>query len=532
MTIAVLTLECATFPSDKVSQCVERVRSDFRMMPKSLKIKVNDKLVPGFDESSHAVIKLSVSKTNVKLPMLNISFINLLLLDASYNGLEEIDDIGHETFPSLRLFNLSFNAISTVKSYVFKHLKEVEILDLSHNCLEIFHYDRVFLKHESLKKLYLNDNLLHSIQSTFQEPKMMSLNFLDFSNNFVTEFSNYDIQIHHLNMNNNSLKTVVIYDAAKMILNAKNNHLEHFFAPRGSFISLDLSNNSFEYFSSVEIEEATFLDLSNNFINMWASEASSESDDLESGPEDQGQIEKYDKSAMRLEIQKRIGIRTDVLILKNNLIDSIAVVKHSKNCREIDFDNNHFENVHPHQFVSLFPMLKRVSLVNNPLTKHTIKRLEFFKNSSNLQTEFIYKSVAQGPFQKSSFLPPLPLLKILLPTLTPRTPPSFNPLSVIAKNIIDSTTSPSTPMTSRVPQAESTTQIKSITMTTKARRRTESNENVSVKTDDEKSSSVWMFTILLGVIILSSIIVTVYINVQRETGNIYRGFTNEAENSL
>lgn len=500
-------------------------------MPKLSKIKVNENLIEynGFNESSHAVIKLSVSKSDVQLPMLNISFINLLLLDASYNGLEKIDDVGHETFPSVRLFNLSFNAISSVKSYVFSHLKEVEIIDFSHNCFQIFHYDRVFLKHENLKKLFLNDNLLHSIQSTFREPKVMSLNFLDFSNNFVSEFSNYDVQIHHLNMNNNSLKTVIIFDAENMILNAQNNQLEHFFAPRGNFLSLNLSNNSIEYLSNVEIEVATILDLSNNLIHLWAPETSNEYDELENGTKDIEIEQSFDKTAIKLAFQERVGIRTEFLNLENNFIESFTELKHFKNCKEFNFENNHFENLYPHQFVFQFPMLKRVNLVNNPLTKHDIKILEDFKNSSSgHQIDFIYKSLTQKPLTLSPLLPSFPLLKINLPTLQPR----FYSTSIKTKIIIDQTdsTTSAPPMTSWAPQAESTTQMKSVIMTTEARR-TESDENIPTKIVNERSS-VWMFAILFATIIASSIIVMVYINKLRKSRNIYRGFNNEVENFL
>lgn len=529
-----LGLVYATFPSDKISQCVERVRSDFKTMTKSPKIKVNDNLIEysGFNDSSHAVIKLSVSRTGVQLPMLNISFINLLLLDASHNGLEKINDIGHETFPSLRLFNLSFNAISSVKSYVFTHLREVEILDFSHNCFETFHFDRVLLSHENLKKLFLNDNLLHSLGTTFAMPKMMFLSFLDISNNFLSEFNNYEIQIHHLNMQNNSLKNVAIFDAEKMILNAQNNQLEQVLAPRGSFASLNLSNNSIEYLSHVEIEAAVILNLSNNLIHRWepsTSDGSSEYDELETGL--MSEIgPKFDKTAVRLALQERVGIRAEFLNLANNFIDSITELQHYKNCKELDLENNLLKDVYPHQLESLFPMLKRVNLINNHLTKHDIKRMEHFKISSkgrSFQPDFLLEPVTQKPLLVKPLLPllpaPFPLLKIKIPTLSP---PSIN-----TKIIIDKTES-TTPMITEVPRADSTTQIKSIITTTETRSTTESVENVTTEIVHEKSSPVWMFALLFAAIIVSSIIVILFIIKKRRTQSIYRGFNNEAEHCL
>lgn len=135
-------------------------------MQKLQKISVNSRAMGfyGFNDSSFSVITLSVSKTDVKLPLLNISYTNMIVLDTSFNGIANIDDIGHETFPSLKLLNLSHNALTSVKSHLFAHIKEVEILDLSYNCFVKFHTDHILHRHESLKKLYLNNNRLHTVK--------------------------------------------------------------------------------------------------------------------------------------------------------------------------------------------------------------------------------------------------------------------------------------------------------------------------------------------------------------------------------
>ena len=283
-------------------KCIDRAHSQFNSMPKVLKIKINDNLVApdGFNES-FAIINLSVSRSSVHLPLLNISYRNLMILDSSFNGLDRIDDIGNETFPSLRLFNLSNNALSSVRSHLFNHLKELEILDLSHNCFVEFQYDHVFLQHENLKHLLLSHNRLHSIQSTLREPRAMTLQYLDFSHNFVKEFSNYELQINHLNAQNNRLQSLAIFHAQGMILDAQNNGIEHFYSPRGSFRILNLSLNKLEYLSNVEVEEAIVLDLSWNGIKAWASPDYLESN--ESSDDWNLSLDTFDKSSMKLALQ-------------------------------------------------------------------------------------------------------------------------------------------------------------------------------------------------------------------------------------
>lgn len=492
-------------------------------MPKSPKININDKFVGyfGFNDSSSSVIKLSVSRTDVQLPMLNTSFRNLLLLDASFNGLEKIDDIGNETFPSLRLFNLSFNALSDVKSYVFSHLKEMEILDLSHNCFVKFQYDFVFLKHEHLKKLYLNDNLLHSIQSTFGEPKSMTLDFLDFSNNFVSEFHNYDIKIHHLSMRNNSLKSVVIYDAENMILNAQHNQIVHFFAPRGTFIALNLSYNNLEYLSFVELEAATSLDLSHNNLRQWSPDTSSEGSFTFSSSEDFLDYTPFDKEATRLAIQQQVGVRVQFFNLGYNLICSVLELRHFKNCLTFNLESNEFKNVYPQQFKSIFPSLKRVNLINNPLSTNDEKRLDQFKNSSKGQLQFVYKQPAPIP-PVSPLLSPLPL--IIIPTLSPHL---FNPTFPPVRDVALTTRSSPKVLSSPSPLFESTTQKELIKSTTEKH----PTENVTAKPIIHESIPVWFYAAVFALIIFSVIVFLAYQFHCQEAVVPYRGF-QEADNFL
>lgn len=394
--------------SDMASKCIEKSRAEFQQLRKSSRIVVNDKSVVfnGFygKTSYDNVVKLSVSKTSLALPLLGINYRNLLRLDASYNGLEKIDEIGNETFPSLRLFNLSHNSLRSIHSYVFSHLREVEIVDLSFNCLVKFQYDRFFLRHENLKQLYLNNNRLHSVQSTFSEPRIMMLNYLDLSNNFIDYFSNFDLKISNLILRNNAIKQLTILHATKMTLDLANNKLEHIFAPHGTFKLLDLSRNIIEFLAFIEVEEASVLDLSHNSIKGWTiHNSSSESSELTASDED---IFRFKTSARQI-----IEIQTDVLDLSFNKIESIQDLKLFKTVKNLDLQNNSLESITPLQFISNFPMLEQVNVINNPLTDMDVKKIKAFNSnqSEKFKLKFNYELTTFSPTLRPfvTLLPPI-----------------------------------------------------------------------------------------------------------------------------
>lgn len=430
----------------------------------------------GFNDSSAYIIALSVSGSDVSLPMLNISFRNLMLLDASFNNLEHIDDIGNETFPSLKSFNLSHNAIMNVQSHLFSHLKEIEILDLSHNCFVKFHPGHTITRHEYLKKLYLQNNLIHTIAFDFTLVSLLSLEFLDLSNNFLGSFANYGTQISYLEITNNSLKDVVINHAKQMVLNAQHNNLTNFLAPMGSFRKLNISYNDFTFLSNVQIAEAVVLDLSNNNFGAWAEE-SRESREYY----DDGDWSDWDSSVSTSKAEKPAAIKTKHLNLAHNNISHIHELRHFKHCEELNLEANSLKNIDPEDFRILFPMLKKVNLLNNPLTSVDENELMFFNSTRLLSLHFDYGTTTT----------PKPV------TLLPPLPPFFPLLSTSSKIIETTTSIPST-----TPQTESSTQTKSTTTSTE----THHVESTTVESVDEKSSShVWIFAIVFAAIALSSV---------------------------
>lgn len=511
-------------------ECVEQRHENYKSMQKSQTIKVNGKNIDyskirlNDSSSSSAVITLSISRSRVQLSVLNISYTNLLLLDVSYCGLESVSDIGNETFPSLRLFNLSHNSLSSVKSHLFHHLKELEILDLSHNCFASFHYNEIFLRHEHLKRLFLNDNRLYRIQSTFREPKLMTLDFLDFSNNFISEFSNYAFQIKRLNMQNNSLTSVSIFHATEMTLNAQHNDLVHFYAPRGTFLVLNLAHNKFQFISYVEIDDATVLDLSNNDISMWSPEEDS-SEELISTENLLIDEDIPIDSAMLMEtLPESNFVRTKFINLANNKITAIEHLKKFRNSLELNLEGNKLVNVSPANIRNMFPLLRRVIIAGNPLNKIDVENIKKFnaEHSTQFQLNFQLHATIRTT-TKSPFLITLPPL--IIPTLPSNL---FQPVITTQKSSILTTTT-SSPLTTPTPQMESATAAQKTT----EKPTTESDETASTIAliePDESPFPIWLFGIIFITLVVFSLGYCYYRENQTARNN-YRNF-NEVENFL
>ncbi|CRL05494.1 CLUMA_CG018103, isoform A [Clunio marinus] len=498
------------------SDCIEQARMSFKAMPKQKKIIINGKTMGyyGFSDSSTSVITLNISRSDVRIPTANMSYINMIVFDASYNGIENIDDIGNETFPSLKSFNLSHNALKNVHSHLFTHCKEIEILDLSYNCFIKFQPGEVFLQHENLKKLLLNNNRLHFILFTPGLPKVMVLEYLDISNNFLTEFSNDEVQIHRLEMKNNSLANVVIFHAENMILNAQHNKMLHFIAPGGNFKLLNLSHNDFSYISFVEVNEAKILDVSHNRIQSWTSIESSEEmyEDWKDSEENFGvdyideDASVFDKSDVQKVLHERVGVKSGFLNLASNNLSSIHDLRHFKNCIEMNLASNNLRNIDLESFRILFPMLKKVNLINNPLTSVDEIELKFFNSTRFLKLHFEYHSSTEVP-KTFTLVPPTKMLTLPITTST-----------IISR--VDAMTTP--PMT--------TVSTQSIKVTSE-NHNTESFNDTTIKPVEKNSLKLWLLAISLSAIIVSTVIYIIYRR-RNQNVQILRRTYNEAENYL
>lgn len=369
------------------NECVENVHHNFQKTKMKIpKITVNERLMGfyGFEKSAHAVIILDVSNTDVQPPKMNLSFINLIMLHASNNGLRKIDEIGNDTFPSLKFLNLSSNAISKISQHVFSHLSEVEVLDLSFNCFVHFSYNRVFLSHENLKRIYLQNNILHTINGMHNINQILHLDFFDLSYNFIDTIDTFNLNVKNLKINNNELKSLTIHYAEEMICDASVNHLSSFIST-GTFMHLNLSKNEFTSFTGIEIQSVNNLILSRNKMTSYVFSVSSEED-----------IENE-------------GIHTKTLDLSYNLLTSMDDLKMFKKVESINLEGNHMQNLDFEKIRQDFPNVKKINLINNRLNDVDLNEAKFHNDTRFLKIQFDY--MAQ---ETITLIPPL---NLLLPTL-------------------------------------------------------------------------------------------------------------------
>lgn len=404
------------------NECVERARRNFLAMKKEPKITVNGRLMGyyGFENSASALILLDVSNTDVQLPNMNTSFTNLIMLHASKNGIENIDDIGNETFPSLKFLNLSHNAISSIVSNVYSHLRELEVLDLSFNCLVHFNYDHVFIRHEHLKRVYLQDNLLHSVRGVIGINHIMHLDMLDLRRNMIEEFIDNNLEVRHLELRNNALKSLEIHHAQSMTLDASENNLTSFIA-LGHFARLDLSRNDFKFLSQIEIKEAKILNLSYNQIqSCLGNDIESDEDMMTISSDEDG--------------NEREGIMSEILDLSYNNISSMKDLHLFKSCEFISLEGNQMRNLDFEKIRQDFPRIKKMNFINNPLSDFDMTEIKFHNDTRFLNIHFDYANVANSNDDDSTLLPQL---SIFFPTTTTTTTTTIAPTSTKA-SIVES----------------------------------------------------------------------------------------------
>lgn len=531
------------------NECVTKARSDFKNMKKQTKVQINEKTMGfyGFASSgTAAIITLNVSFTDIRIPFVNASFTNLLMFHAAYNGLEKIDDIGNETWPSLKLLNLSHNALTNVKSKLFPYLKELEILDLSSNCFTHFHFERELYIHENLKKLYLQHNLIHKIVWPFTTTDIgHSLDFLDLSNNKLQLFHCDSMAIKTLLLNNNVLEKINYQEHAtypyKCHLEAQHNHIREFISTY-DFSHLNLSYNELDNLDDFYLDYfggADVLDLSHNNIKPTVIEDAVESDEYTLDMDYSFLSDEY-RSALTSRLRNIYTTKIINVNLSYNRMEtlhSINGIERFRNCVELNLEGNNMANLSYDKIRSEFKKLTHVNLKKNPLTKVDLNEIKFHNTTQFLGINFDY----DDPDKKVEIKKVDPLMGLLLPL--PPIEHLHHPTSLI--DLLRTTEKPPSTTTRTTKPANynktlttsntsTTPLIKVITTTT-----TESQKSTEIPLLDNETDSyqsIWIWITVIGIVLVAPLMIYftfLHKRFQRYWTSAYTPRTyNEAENFL
>ncbi|XP_061926636.1 toll-like receptor 8 [Entelurus aequoreus] len=255
-------------------------------------------------EITHGLVKqecfdsgpvLSLASNNLFFisPQQFIGYINITCLNLSNNGFSAaLNGTEFSSIPTLTYLDLSFNKIDLVYDYAFSELKNLQVLDISHNS----HYFQAFgITHNLhfiknlpvLRVLNMSHNSISTLTTKHMHSK--SLTELQFrqnnlgtlwkegENSYFKLFTNLtNLTILDISENNiNKLPNQVYQFLPRnlTILRISNNFLKHFQWDRLSYFpklqTLDLSHNSISDVIGIDsnaTNNLTSLDLSNNDI--------------------------------------------------------------------------------------------------------------------------------------------------------------------------------------------------------------------------------------------------------------------------
>lgn len=171
---------------------------------------------------------------------------DLVKFTASNVGLQEIsfEDLNSTQF--LRHLNLSRNKISRLDIKIFKHIKQLRVVDLSNN--EI--------------RSVIDSPGNFSENSTLSEK--VRIEFLNLQNNKINVFNPTTLEVIELNLNNNQLEKMN-YPTTVVVLEANNNKLKEIFISN-SVLNLSVANNEIEVVKCGLNPSVEVLNLSGNKI--------------------------------------------------------------------------------------------------------------------------------------------------------------------------------------------------------------------------------------------------------------------------
>lgn len=492
--------------SEEQGKCVQNVEVKFNAMKKATKIRVNGKLMRfyGFDKSAENLISLDVSRTGIEIKFQNTNFHNLMILEATHNNYRNISsEIGNETYPSLRIFNFSNNALTIVEPKIFKHMKEVENLDLSYNCITSIEA-QVFTELKYLKELHLHNNLVTSFGENLGHPgSVKPLKVVDISNNRLKHFYDFGLAIENLNIAKNEIEYLNLYNSNDMNLDASFNQLKCLNSYNvASYKRLNLSHNNIETLRNVVLTKATTVDLSYNKI--------SSNYDEEEDDEWGNSIEKSYIKHKVVNLNVSFNYLQNFECIANNYIVG----------KSLNLNHNSLSNVSFEDFKSHFPEIEFVSLNGNPLSTVDEHELKFHKDTRFLPIHFEYDFTTKPPS------PPRMLHSIYLTTTTTTTTENSIPSTTTTiKSELKSISHESSTM----PHSTSSSK-ESISVTQSIR---DEIKSADIEEDGNVSITIWIFVSLILIIVLTILFIfNSFLNRRNSHVRVVQVSNNEFENVM
>ncbi|XP_061734885.1 toll-like receptor 8 [Nerophis ophidion] len=249
-------------------------RQDFTVstlaLPHPQEFEINHSLVKQECYNSGPVLSLASNNLFFISPQQFIGYINITCLNLSRNGFSAaLNGTEFSSIPTLTYLDLSFNKVDLVNDNALSELKNLQVLDISHNS----HYFQAFGITHNLhftKKLPVLRvlNMSHNYISTLTTKHMYSKSLTELQfrrNNLGTLWKKRDNSYHEIF---NKLTNLTILDISENNIKELPNRVYHFL-PRNLTI-LRISNNFLKYFKwskLIYLPKLQTLDLSHNSIS-------------------------------------------------------------------------------------------------------------------------------------------------------------------------------------------------------------------------------------------------------------------------
>ncbi|XP_058799434.1 toll-like receptor 6 [Phymastichus coffea] len=277
---------------------------------KELKLQNNSigVLAPGLVANMNQLVSLDLSKNVLTSSWMNSAtfagLIRLVLLDLSFNRIDNLDPAMFKDLYTLQILNLKYNEIETIPADTFAPMSNLHTLEISHNrlryldgqslnglfalsllsmnynLLEGIHPD-AFKNCSSIQDVQLSGNNLDSIPSALKD--MGILKMLDLGENRIEQLERSNFEgmtgLYGLRLMNNYISNITRDVFAELptlqILNLARNKIEHVdseaFRGNPSLQAIRLDSNILEDMSTsfVNVSSLLWLNVSDNMIERF-----------------------------------------------------------------------------------------------------------------------------------------------------------------------------------------------------------------------------------------------------------------------